>query len=290
MIRFRAASALRPAFTPRAQVSTSEPRLLPFAKLQLIMLPDLKLIIRLQDIDHRLADLAREIASLPVHIAEIEKKLVAHERKLEADRAALAANLKERKKCESDIQIQEQKISKLKDQMVSAKTNEQYRAFQHEIEFCEKEIRKSEDRILELMGESEPLDKNVKIAEGALKAEKAQVEAEKNVARERTAADQKAQSELQAERSSIASSISPGAYANYERVRKSRRGIAVAEVIDGRCSVCNIGLRLQFFQDLKRGESILSCESCQRILYYNPPQAVEDLGVAMPTLPPPPAS
>ena len=43
------------------------------------MLPDLKLIIRLQDIDHRLADLAREIASLPVHIAEIEKKLVAHE-------------------------------------------------------------------------------------------------------------------------------------------------------------------------------------------------------------------
>lgn len=246
------------------------------AKLQVIMLPDLKLVVRLQDIDHRLADVAREIASLPLHIAEIEKKLTSHERKLEADRAALAANQKERKKCEGDIQMQDQKISKLKDQMVSAKTNEQYRAFQHEIEFCQKEIRRFEDRILELMSESEPLEKNVKAAEASLKTEKAQVEAEKGAARQRTAVDQKAQAELQAERNSIASSVTPAVYQNYERVRKGRRGIAVAEVVDGRCTVCNIALRLQYFQDLKRGESILSCESCQRILYYNPPQPVED--------------
>ena len=116
------------------------------------MLPDLKLVIRLQDIDNRLADLAREIATLPKHIAEIEKKLLTHERKLEADRAALTANQKERKKCEGDIQAQDQKISKLKDQMLGAKTNDQYRAFQNEIDFCQKEIRKAEDRILELMG------------------------------------------------------------------------------------------------------------------------------------------
>src|SRR3979490_1613836 len=126
------------------------------------MHPDLKLVVRLQELDNRLAELAKEIATLPKHVAEIEKKLVSHERKMEVDRAALAANQKERKKCEGDIQLQEQKISKLKDQTLGAKTNEQYRAFQNEIEFCQKEIRKSEDRILELMGESEPLEKNVK--------------------------------------------------------------------------------------------------------------------------------
>src|SRR6478752_9256653 len=126
------------------------------------MLPDLASTIRLQEIDNRLGDLAREIAGLPIHIAEIEKKLISHERKLEADRAALSANQKERKKCEGDIQIQEQKISKLKDQMLQAKTNDQYRAFQHEIGFCQTEIRRAEDRILDLMGESEDLDKNVK--------------------------------------------------------------------------------------------------------------------------------
>src|SRR5215831_5905561 len=173
------------------------------------MLPDLKLVIRLQEIDNRLAELAREIASLPVHISEIEKKLVSHERKLEADRAALLANQKERKKCEGDIQVQEQKITKLKDQMLGAKTNDQYRAFQNEIEFCQKEIRKAEDRILQLMSESEPLDKNVKIAETALKAEKTQVEAEKTQARERTAVDQKAAQDLKDERAVIVKSVNP---------------------------------------------------------------------------------
>src|SRR5690242_9115267 len=187
------------------------------------MPPELKLVIRLQDLDHRLAELAREIAALPKHVAEIEKKLVSHERKLEADRAALAANQKERKKCESDIQVQEQKISKLKDQMLGAKTNEQYRAFQHEIEFCQKEIRKAEDRILELMSESEPLDKNVKAAEQALKIEKQQVDGEKAQAQERTAADRKAAQELQGERAEIVKGIPSALYQRYERVRASRK-------------------------------------------------------------------
>jgi predicted nucleic acid-binding Zn-ribbon protein len=244
------------------------------------MLPDLKLVIRLQDIDTRLVQLSSEIAALPKHIAEIEKKLVSHERKLDADRAALTANQKERKNCEGDIQSQEQKISKLKDQMLQAKTNEQYRAFQNEIDYCQKEIRKAEDRILELMSESEPLEKNVKAAEIALKAEKAQVESEKNDARQRTAADEKAAAEFNQERGAIVKDIAPGVYQRYERARKNRKGIGIAEAIDGRCSVCNMAIRPQFFQDLRKGDQVMSCESCQRILYFNPPIAVEDLASA----------
>jgi hypothetical protein len=241
------------------------------------MFPDLKLAVRLQEIDNRLVVLAREIATLPKHIADIEKKLGSHERKLEADRAALAANQKERKQSESEIQTQEQKISKLKDQMLQAKTNEQYRAFQNEIEFCQKEIRRFEDRILELMTESEPLDKNVKAAETALKVEKAEVDVEKQQARERTALDERASQELQAERASIAGSMSRTVYDRYERTRKARKGLAMAEVLDGRCSACNLTLRLQFFQDLKRSTEVMSCENCQRILYYNPPVKMDDL-------------
>ena len=244
------------------------------------MLPDLKLVIRLQEIDNRLADLDREISSLPKHIAEIEKKLVSHERKLEGDRAALTANQKDRKKCDTDIQTQEQKISKLKDQMLQAKTNEQYRAFQNEIEFCQTEIRKCEDRILELMSESEPLDRNVKAAEGALKAEKTEVEAEKQQARERTAVDQKASADLRKERAEIVAGITPGVYQRYTRVAKMRRGIGVAEALDGRCSACNMAMRLQFFQDLRKSEEVMACESCGRILYYNPPKSVDDLAGA----------
>jgi len=239
------------------------------------MLPDIASAVRLQELDGRLTDLTKEIASLPKHISEIEKKLESHQRKLDADRAALSANQKDRKKLEGDIQVQEQKISKLKDQTLLAKTNDQFKAFQHEITFCETEIRRCEDRILDLMTESEGLDKNVKAAEIALKAERAQVESEKQQARERTEADQKAVAELQATRKTIVATMTPGVYSNYERIR-GRRGAAVAEVVDGRCAVCHITVRLQYLQDIKRGEQVLFCESCQRILYYNPPTQFDD--------------
>jgi predicted nucleic acid-binding Zn-ribbon protein len=242
------------------------------------MLPDLQSVVRLQDLDNRVAELTREISALPGHIAEIEKKLESHQRKLDADRAALSANQKDRKKAEADIQVQEQKISKLKGQMLDAKTNEIYRAFQTEIEFCEKEIRRHEDRILELMSESEPLEKNVKAAEIALGEEKKQVEAEKQQARERTDVTRKALDELNTERKGLVAGITPSVYRNYERIRKGRKGVAVAEAVDGRCSMCHMAVRLQFFQDLRKGDQVMVCESCGRILYYNPPIPVEDLG------------
>jgi predicted nucleic acid-binding Zn-ribbon protein len=135
------------------------------------------------------------------------------------------------------------------------------------------------------MGESEPLDRNVKAAETALKGEKAQVEGEKGQARERTAVDQKAATELQAERAAVVKEMTPRIYQRYEQVRKARRGIAVAEAVEGRCSVCHLTLRPQFFQDLKKGDQVMSCESCQRMLYYNPPVSVEDLtGEAAPVV------
>ena len=126
------------------------------------------------------------------------------------------------------------------------------------------------------MTESEPLEKNVKAAEIALKVEKTQVEGEKTQARERTAVDQKAAADLEIERAAIVKEVKPSVYQNYERVRKGRRGVALAEVVDGRCTACHIVLRLQYYQDIKRGESILPCESCQRILYYNAPQSFDD--------------
>ena len=245
------------------------------------MTADLELVSRLQTLDLKITELQREVAALPKHIAQIEKALESHNRRLEADRAALSANQKERKRLEDDTKVQDQKISKLKGQMLEAKTNEQYRAFQHEIEYCEKEIRKYEDRILDLMGESEPLEKNVKAAEAALKEEKQHVEAEKTRAREATAKDQKELETLQAERRTIVSQLKPRLQHDYERIRKKWHGTVVAEVLEGRCTACQIVLRPQFFQDLKRGEDLMFCESCGRIVFYNPPVSFEkDLAAA----------
>jgi len=240
------------------------------------MHPDTHLVIELQSLDQRAAALEKEVAALPKHIAAIEKTLEAHLRRLEADKAALAANQKERKKIEGDIQMNEQKISKLRDQMLGAKTNEQYRAFQHEIDYIEKETRKAEDRILELMGESESLDGNVKKADAALKEEKKQVESEKASARERTAADQAQLDQIRLERGEVAVKLPRATLVAYDRIWKKRNGVVVAEATGGRCSACQITLRPQYFQDLRRGDQVMFCESCGRIMYYNPPVHAED--------------
>ena len=240
------------------------------------MAVDIEQVTRLQSLDLKISELQREVATLPKHIAQIEKTLDSHIRRLEADRAALAANQKERKALEDEVKVENQKISKLRDQMLGAKTNEQYRAFQHEIEFVEKEIRKAEDRILELMGESEPLDLNVKKAEVALKEEKRVVEGEKKQARDRTAADQAQIDALRTERGEAVAKLKPAVVKEYDRIRKKWNGTAIAEVIGGRCEACQIMLRPQHLQDLKRAEGLMTCENCGRFLYLNPPVLVED--------------
>lgn len=237
--------------------------------------PDTDLVLRLQSLDTQISELEKEIAALPKHIAQIEKALDSHLRRLDADRAAIAANQKDRKKLDGDVQVQQQKISKLRDQMLQVKTNEQYRAFQNEIGYCEQEIRRAEDRILDLMGESEPLEANVNKAEAALAQEKKQVEAEKHRARERTTADRQQLDQLQAERKALVGEIKPELYSTYQRIRLKCRRSPVAEVQNGRCTGCNIVLRPQFFQDVKKGDRVLQCESCGRIVYYNPPVDVE---------------
>ena len=87
------------------------------------MHPDVHLVIQLQSLDQKITALDKEVASLPRHVAIIEKALESHLRKLEADKAALSGNQKDRKKLEGDIQMHQQKISKLRDQMLGAKTN-----------------------------------------------------------------------------------------------------------------------------------------------------------------------
>src|SRR5437762_35954 len=126
------------------------------------MHPDLPLLMELQSVDQEIARLTAEIAALPRHLAQIEARLKAHVDQLENDKKTLAAHYKERKDNEREIGIIREKIVKYRDQMTSVKTNEQYRALQHEIDFAETGIRGHEDKILEKMVLDEELEGAVK--------------------------------------------------------------------------------------------------------------------------------
>lgn len=239
------------------------------------MSPELEAVLRLQSLDDRAAVLQKEIAALPKYVAEIERRLDTHLKRLEADRGALTAGQQKRRSLEDDIRTHQARVSKLKEQTLQAKTNEQYRAFQNEISYAESQIREAEDQILAHMEAGEPLDARVKEAEASLVEEKQVVAREQERARQTTAGHQAALQSVLAERRQLAATIDPRVLTTYERARKRWTTTGIADATMGRCGACHISLRPQFFQELKQGNRILPCESCGRILYYNPPVSLE---------------
>jgi hypothetical protein len=71
-------------------------------------------------------------------------------------------------------------------------------------------------------------------------------------------------------RKEISGQLEPKFFTEYERIRKKTKNTPIADATDGRCSACHISLRPQFFQDLRRGDKPMYCESCGRLLTYNP--------------------
>jgi predicted nucleic acid-binding Zn-ribbon protein len=147
------------------------------------MRTELEALMRLQTIDGETAQLRGEIAALPKRLAALETRLAAEKTAVEAAVKALKEEEALRRRLESDLKDQQQKIAKLRDQMSSVKTNEEYRAFQHEIEFAEGEIKKVEDQELESMERTEQLEQKRKAQESALKDSTKAVEIEKEDAR-----------------------------------------------------------------------------------------------------------
>src|ERR1700731_653549 len=142
------------------------------------MLPDIENLLKVQDADKEIRRLQEEIAELPKRVAAIEQKLAGTKAQLERGQASVKADEAARRKQETAIQDFRGKISKYRDQSLEVKTNDQYKALLHEIQFAEQEIGTNEDKILELMVNADARDKQVKAAEAELKEETAEKEKE----------------------------------------------------------------------------------------------------------------
>ncbi|MBI3895542.1 MAG: hypothetical protein HY313_06395 [Acidobacteria bacterium] len=239
------------------------------------MNPHLQTLIELQKLDDILRELEAEVQSLPKKIAQIESQLTEHIRAVDASRKNLEENQRLRRRRENDIAALRDKISRFKDQTLEVKTNEQYRALLHEVEYHEGGIRKLEDQILTEMIESETLDKKLREAERSLATERALAEQEIAEATRRKEEDDQKLREVRARRADVQSHLPANIYEQYERVARQRKGQAVVPVHNGSCGACHVRLRPQAYAESKSNETLVSCESCGRILYYAPEPAGE---------------
>ena len=232
------------------------------------MLPDVQHLNELQHIDREILRLKDEIAAFPKRIAVIEQSLAGTKAHLDAAKSSVKADEAARRKYETAILDLQQKISKYRDQSLEVKTNDQYKALMHEIQFAEADIRANEDKILDLMVNAESREKEVRTAEATLKAETAEIEKEKTEARQRTSEDEKQLAEWNAKREAARAGVSPEMLRHYDRVLKFR-GTGLAEVRDQKCMGCQVVLRPQTYNEVRSGQMVV-CESCQRILYFDP--------------------
>jgi predicted nucleic acid-binding Zn-ribbon protein len=240
------------------------------------MLPEIENLLRLQDADKEIRRLQDEIAEFPKRVAAIEHKLADTKAGLEKAQTAVKADEATRRKHDTAITDLRSKISKYRDQSLDVKTNEQYKALLHEIQFAEKEIAATEDKILELMLNADTRDKEVKAAQAELKAETAEIEKEKMEARERTVEDQKQLAEWRAKRDQMRAGVNEDLLRHYERVSKFR-GSGISEVLDHKCMGCQVMLRPQTYNDVRTGQQTVVCDSCQRVLYFNPAHEMQAL-------------
>jgi uncharacterized protein len=230
---------------------------------------DLKQLIRLQSVDTSIQELRGRIDRFPGISKALDEKLRSAQAGLDAAKDKTKNNQTQRKKLEADITAIEAKISKYREQMLSVKTNEEYRALQHEIEHAQNAIRKIEDEILNLMQEAETTQAEIKTAEARLKEDQQKVNVERTALGEENKRDISALDGYLQERKEIENSISSDLIPRYERVRKHRGGIAVAPARDYVCELCQVRIRPQVFQEIRKNDQIIACDACQRIL-YNP--------------------
>jgi predicted nucleic acid-binding Zn-ribbon protein len=231
---------------------------------------DLEHLIALQRLDSAASDARRRIAEAPDRERVFTERLDAARQRVADAKARLADSQAARRAIEKDVAVQQGRLSKYRDQLMSVKTNVEYQAMQKEIEFAQTEVKALEDRELERMLEADEYAASLKQAEAALRSEEQAVEADRQEL-SATLTEQNAQvARLTRERATLVASLGPQVLATFELVSSRRNGVAVAEARDGICTICHVRLRPQVFNNVRRNDQIIQCDSCLRILYFVP--------------------
>ncbi len=236
------------------------------------MLPDLQRLIELQDVESRAAVAQKTIADAPARIAALDALLQSATAALATAKQSLTDNQTHRRTIDKDLISAQQRQEKYKEQLMAVKTNDEYRAMQHQIEAVGAEVLQHEERVLISMVEADEVNASIKKAEAALKAAQAKVAAERGAIEHDVKQQQAALAELTATRTRIISALdNQGVIDTFQRIAKVR-GTAVARAEGERCTVCQVRLRPAVFAEVRKNDSIVQCDSCNRILYFTPPK------------------
>ncbi len=232
------------------------------------MLAELDRLIRLQKLDKSVATARFSIDRIPSIRAALDARINKRTSIFESIEQRIAEQKTERQELEKSVAEIQTRLTRFKEQSMDVKTNKELWAIQSEISTAENGIQSLEEQILERMLQGDELADELAAAKKAVKLEQAEVSKELGQL-------EKERSQLQAhvdqhstDRLALVAEIPSTAMALFDTLSRGRKGVAVGEARDGRCSECLVRLRPQLYNEVRRNASLIQCESCQRILYF----------------------
>ncbi len=234
------------------------------------MLPDLQRLIQLQRLANRAADAQRAVDAIPSRVAALDDQLAMTTATLEAANVRLSEQKIKRRDAEKSLAMVQSRLSRYREQLMAVKTNKEYTAMQHEIATAEHDVQQLEDTVLERMLEIDDLTAAVEGAVRALATTRVEVEQARAALESERSDLEQVIAGASGERAALTETVGARARQLFNTIAEQRGGIAVVEARDGHCTVCNVRLRPQVFNNLLMNSELIQCESCMRILYHDP--------------------
>lgn len=232
------------------------------------MLKELEQLLVLQDRDKKLRTLRQEQKQAPLERRQLDEKLSSAQATLEAVRLKAKEVEVQRKSLEIDAQSKREQIAKYQVQKFQTRKNDEFAAINTAIQHLEDDIRKIEDRELELMEETESLKPQIATADQTNQATKTQVAGQVKDLETKSAAIAQQISKLEAERATLAQDVDEDLLDQYERLFKNK-GEALVALEHEVCTGCHMKVTASTVARTRGGREVVNCEQCGRILYYS---------------------
>jgi len=226
-------------------------------------------LIKLQEIDTQIYALHSEKSAKPAQIKELEnifESKKSHMAELEKQALDLA---KQKKDKELELASKEEAAVKLQGQLYSLKTNKEYQTMLQQIQDAKADASVIEDKILEILEESDKLKAVVEQEKLKIKEEEKLFLLDKSKIETRLKEIDDRLSQLEATRKQAVVDIEAKILSQYERILTSRDGLAIVTVNDNSCGGCNMFVPPQVINLIKMYERIITCETCNRMLYID---------------------
>ena len=233
------------------------------------MKAEIQQLVALQNLDTTIRRLQDDLEAIPQRRAEIEKEFDQRAFEIRALENARDEARHTRTRLEAEVSEQRVRVERAERNLMSSKKQDEYTAAIREADAARKHISTLETQILEQMEALEKAEAALNERAGEIASLNSDRDARLRAFDEETKQQADKLAAHQTDREQLLGVLPKPMGALYNRISKRiRDGIAVAEARNGACMACFMALRPQAMAEVRRGQEVMTCDNCNRILYY----------------------